>query len=60
MGDAQGFFAVGGGADLITGSGQGAFIGHPEKLAVVDQQHFGVRSHAQTLWWVHRLGERKT
>jgi hypothetical protein len=47
MGDAQGFFAVGGGADLITGSGQGAFIGHPEKLAVVDQEHFGVRRHAQ-------------
>jgi hypothetical protein len=38
----QRFLAIGGGADVETGFGQSELIGHAEKLAVVDQEHFGL------------------
>ncbi len=40
--DLQRFLAIGGGADVETGFGQSELIGHAEKLAVVDQEHFGL------------------
>jgi len=42
IGDLQGLLAVGGGADQVAGFGQGVLSGHPEKLAVLDQKHFGI------------------
>jgi hypothetical protein len=59
FGDLQGFFAVGGGADQVAGFGQGVLGGHPEKLAVLDQQHFGIRDRHTILWGAHRPGGGK-
>ena len=59
IGDLQGFLTVGGGADQVTGFGQGVLSGHPEKFAVLDQEHFGIRNNHTHPLGVHRHGGRK-